>query len=166
MERKYVITVTTTNRFLITVELEKDGVNKIKSNRFKDIIPGIKQQKKDVKLAIMTLIIYVILLSIGIIFNVNKIIILAAFISLFSCINTLLLSKLKILNNNRSLFNWLITFAFSAVITSGFDYLIHGSNGLTILGNILTAMSLAISIFMDIYKDIKNNIITYSISRE
>lgn len=166
MERKYIITVTTTNRFLITVELEKNELEQMKSNRFNDIISVIKQQNKDVKLAIMTLIIYIVLLSIGLVFNVNKIVILAAFVSLFSCINTLLLSKLKILNNNSSLFNWLITFAFSGVITGGFDSLIHSSNGLTILGNVLTAISLANSILIDICKDIKNNMTAYTISRE
>lgn len=72
VERKYIVTVTTTNSFLITVELEKNALEQMKSNRFNDIISVIKQQNKDVKFAIVTLMIYIIPLSIGIFLKYRK----------------------------------------------------------------------------------------------
>lgn len=162
MERKYVITVTTTNRFLITVELEKDGVNKIKSNRFKDIISVIKQQKKDVKLAIVTLLIYIISLSIGIFLN-TKIAIVVAFMSLFSTNGLLLLNKFTFIKENKRIINWLAIVVISFGITVICDGWIQLQNW-TILGNILTSLSLFIMIGEDIFKDLLSNNGYYTIS--
>ena len=162
MERKYIITVTTTNRFLITVELEKNELEQIKSNRFKDIISVIKQQKKDVKLAIVTLLIYIISLSIGIFLN-TKIAIVVAFMSLFSTNGLLLLNKFTIIKENKRIINWLAIVVISFGITVICDGWIQLQNW-TILGNVLTSLSLFIMISGDIFKDLLSNNGYYTIS--
>ena len=140
MERKYIITVTTLNRFLITVELEKNELEQMKSNRFNDIISVIKQQNKDVKFAIVTLLIYIISLSIGIFLN-----------------------KFTIIKENKRIINWLAVVAISFGITVICDGWIQLQNW-TILGNVLTSLSLFIMISGDVFKDLLNNNRYYTIS--
>lgn len=157
MERKYVITITTRNRFLVTVELENEIKVKNENNIVRDISSLIFSQDKNVIMTSITALIYTVLIGLGLVFNSQTMTLVAAFISLFSCSDIFKTVVNKFAKDNELLITWVWLITSSFALSALCELILGKELTYSKILTAITAFAFINMISKDIVRNLQNN---------
>ena len=157
MERKYIITVTTRNHFLVTVELENEIKVKNENNLVRDISSLIFSQDKNVIMASITVLIYTVLIGLGLVLNSQIMTLVASFISLFSCSDIFKTVINKFSKDNELLITWVWLITSSFVLSALCELMLGKELTYSKILTVITAFAFINMIIKDIVRNLQNN---------